>query len=178
MTTHRLAALCVLLALLLIGPRPSAAAPLGEADPLVVFLVRHAEKVDSSRDPALSGAGVERAKELAQMLRSEKLDGVWSSDYARTRDTAEPVARALEIETELYDPRALPALAEKLRAAGGRHLVVGHSNTTPALVELLGGDARGKIAESEYDRIYAVTIGENGDTASLLLRFGGPHDEP
>ena len=36
-------------------------------------------------------------------------------------------------------------LAEAIRSEGGRHLVVGHSDTTPELVELLGGDVKLKI---------------------------------
>ena len=63
------------------------------AEPTVVFLVRHAEKVDSSRDPELSTAGMDRAKRLANVLRSVKLDRIHSSDYMRTRRVPIPVGR-------------------------------------------------------------------------------------
>ena len=39
-----------------------------EGDPLLVFLVRHAEKVDQSKDPDLSPDGYSRAEELACVL--------------------------------------------------------------------------------------------------------------
>ena len=141
--------------------------------PLQVFLVRHGEKVDHSSDAKLSAAGLERAETLAEMLRNSELEYIHSSDFIRTRDTAKPTASAHGLKMELYNPDDLPALAEKLRKTGGRHLVVGHSNTTPAMVELLGGKPGSKINdESEYDRLYIVTIATDGSVNSLLLRYG------
>ena len=72
----------------------------------------------------------------------------------------------------LYDPRDLPALAAQLREEGGRHLVVGHSNTTPPLAEELGGDGGEPIYEpTEYDRLYLLTI-TGDETETFLLRYG------
>jgi len=145
-------------------------------EPLVVFLVRHGEKVDASSDPELSTAGHSRAAALADALRDARLEHVHSSDYTRTRDTAAPTAEALGLDVQLYDPRDLKMMAVHLVASGGRHLVVGHSNTTPALVELLGGEAGTKIDEpAEYDRLYIVTRGKDGTASSVLLRYGAPY---
>lgn len=141
-------------------------------DGVVVYLVRHAEKVDDSRDPALSEAGKARAGRLAAMLRDAGITHVWSTDYQRTRHTAEPVARAASLTVELYDPRDPAGLATKLKATPGRHLVVGHSNTTPGLVEALGGDPRGTIADDEYDRLYLVVV-QMHHVTSTLIRYGG-----
>jgi probable phosphoglycerate mutase len=142
-------------------------------DALVVFLVRHAEKLEGGHDPNLSVAGIERAKDLAMVLRDSGITHVHSSDYIRTRKTAAPLATALGLEVKLYDPRQLPALVDALRKTGGNHLVVGHSNTTPSLVELLGGDPGGAIDEpGEYDRLYIVTIDGDGLAHTVLLRYG------
>lgn len=144
------------------------------AEPLVVFLVRHAEKVDSSADAALSDAGRQRSAELARVLRDAHIQHVHSSDYARTRDTAAPTAALARTDVELYDPGDLPALVAQLRGTGGRHLVVGHSNTTPEVAKLLGGEPGAPIVESdEYDRLYMVTIGADGAVTTVLLRYGG-----
>ena len=141
--------------------------------PLEVFLVRHAEKTKDKTDPDLTPAGYERASELAKLLRSANLEFIHSSDYLRTKQTAAPTASVFEKEVLLYDPRDLPGMADKLKAMGGRHLVVGHSNTTPQLTELLGGDPVSEIYEkSEYDRLYIVTIAKNGSVNSMLMRFG------
>ena len=141
--------------------------------PLQVFLVRHGEKVDYSKDARLAAAGHERAEILAGLLRNAELEYVHSSDFVRTRDTAKPTASAHGLKMDLYNPDDLPVLVEKLRKTGGRHLVVGHSNTTPGMVELLGGTPGSKINdESEYDRLYIVTIAKDGSVNSLLLRYG------
>ena len=94
-----------------------------------------------------------------------------SSDFIRTRDTAPPIAERLGLVTELYDPGQLPALAERLQSSPGRHLVIGHSNTTPALVELLGGDPGGLIDEMEFDRLYILETDFAGDTTTIRLRY-------
>jgi len=144
-----------------------------EHEPLVVFLVRHGERADLSKDSELSAAGRERAAILARTLRSAEIEYVHSSDFIRTRVTAEPTAVEHGLEVALYDPRDLPALVAKLRGTGGRHLVVGHSNTTPPMVELLGGRPGPAIDEkSEYDRLYIVTIGRDGATISVTMRYG------
>jgi len=137
-----------------------------------IFLVRHAEKTEASEDPALSEAGELRSHELAGVLRDAGIQQIYSTDYTRSRDTAAPLAALLKLELELYDPRELADFAARLRSRGSRQLVVGHSNTTPELVALLGGDPGEEIDEYiEYDRLYIVTINAIGVT-SLLIRYG------
>ena len=143
---------------------------------VVVYLVRHAEKVDDSRDPALDDLGKARATLLAQMLHDAGVTHVWSTDYLRTQHTARPLAVAAGLSVTSYDPRDLPGFAAKLRSSAGRHLVVGHSNTTPQLVQALGGDPGTPIDDGEYDRLYVVTIA-GGTVTTSLLRFGSSQTE-
>ena len=141
--------------------------------PLVVFLVRHAEKVDASRDPELSAEGKARAKRLAVILRDANVKQIHSSDFIRTRDTAAPIAARLQLKVQLYDPNDLPTLFDKLRRTGGRHLVVGHSTTTPTAVKILGGKPGVAINEAgEFDRLYIITVDTNGDVSTVLMRYG------
>lgn len=143
------------------------------SDALVVFLVRHAEKMDQSRDPDLSPQGLQRSKLLAQMLSDSGIEHIHSSDYKRTRNTAQPLADQLGLDVQIYDPRELETLASQLKKMGGTHLVVGHSNTTPTMVSLLGGEPGSAIDDtSEYDRLYIVTITHTGQVSSKLLRYG------
>ena len=138
-----------------------------------VFLVRHAEKTTEKTDPALTDAGQARAIALADRLEDEGITHIHSSDTKRTRDTAAPLAARLDLDVELYDAGDLPAMAAKLNAMPGRHLVVGHSNTTPQLTELLGGDGGTPIVEAtEYDRLYIVTTNDGEPVQSYLTRFG------
>jgi broad specificity phosphatase PhoE len=137
----------------------------------VLVLVRHGEKVDESSDAQLSDVGRSRARALAALLSDAGIEAVYSTDYARTRDTARPTAETLSKAVEIYDGDGLEAFAKSLRAKGDRALVVGHSNTTPALVKLLGGDPGAPIADDEYDRIYVLMLSADGRVSTLVLRF-------
>lgn len=139
---------------------------------IVVYLVRHAERAeDGSNDPPISEAGVTRAELLATVLADAGITHIHTTDYKRTRQTGAPTAQRTGLTPATYDPRDLPSFAETLRATPGRHLVLGHSDTTPALVEALGGDPHGTIDLMEYDRLYVVVISP-GSVSTVLLRFG------
>jgi len=143
-------------------------------DPIVIFLVRHAEKtiVSMEKDSHLTEEGYIRAAELARTLADAEIGYVHSSDYIRTRNTAAPVADLFELEIVLYETSMLLDLADTIKARKGRHLVVGHSNTTPALVEILGGNPGVPIVEeTEYDRLYILTIIDD-EVNTVLLRYG------
>ena len=168
----------LLLMIMLIGcsSTPDTVPSTSGNEPLVVFLVRHGEKADLSRDPDLSAAGRERATALARVLRSAEIEYVHSSDFIRTRETAAPTAAEYGLEVELYDHRNLPTLVEKLRRTGGRHLVVGHSTTTPSMADLLGGKSGSAINEKgEFDRLYIISIGSDGSASSVMMRYGKPY---
>lgn len=138
-----------------------------------VYLVRHAEKVDASADPVLSEAGEERALELAEVLGSVGIDYIHTTDFKRTRATAAPTAERYGIEPEIYHATDLPALVEKIEDKEGTHLVVGHSTTTPKMVQLLGGEGKAPINEKgEFDRLYVVKIATDGTVTSELRRYG------
>jgi broad specificity phosphatase PhoE len=111
---------------------------------------------------------------MANCLRDADIEYVHSTDFLRTRTTASPVAAECGVEVDLYQVGALPALAKQLQSNGGRHLVVGHSNTTPRLVQLLGGEPGTEILEHEYDRLYIVMISREGVASTVLMRYGVP----
>jgi len=141
---------------------------------VVVYLVRHAERAeDGTDDPPISRAGQQRADLLSTLLSDAGITHVYSTDYKRTRATGRPLAERSGLTMASYDPRDLTGFAATLGAAPGRHLVVGHSNTTPDLVAALGGDPHGPIQEFEYDRLYVLVIRGN-DVSTVLLRFGAP----
>ena len=151
--------------------------PAFEPDPPAVtrvFLVRHAEKA-AGTDPALTDAGTARAAQLAERLGAEGVTAIWSTDTLRTRDTARPLAARLGLEVQIYDAGALPAFAASLAETAGVMVVVGHSNTTDVLAGLLGADPGPPIDDaSEFDRLYVVSIGQEGSVWSRIERYGAP----
>ena len=145
---------------------------------VVIYLVRHAERAeDGTNDPPLALAGQIRVQTLLTLLGDVGLTHVHTTDYKRTRDTARPFAERAGLEPSLYDPRDLEALATEIKGMPGRHLVAGHSNTTPQLVAALGGDPSEEIDELEYDRLYIVVIQPGRPALTTLLRFGEPYVE-
>ncbi len=129
--------------------------------PLTLFVVRHAEKGPEGSDPGLTDAGMLRAENIARMLGHTQLDAVYSSNYKRTIQTGTPAAMAFGLEIQLYDPHQQDSLALEIaeKYPGGNVLIVGHSNTAPALLQLLDpAHTYPQMADDEYDNFYVVTI--------------------
>ena len=138
----------------------------------VYYLVRHAEKTAEKPYPALTEAGQKRAQDLVARLKDAPLSAVYSTDFRRTRNTATPVAEDKGVSVTLYNARALEDFAKDLSTQKGHILVVGHSNTTPALAVFLGADAGAPIDDAtEFDRLYVVQrFGEKIE--SEIQRYG------
>jgi broad specificity phosphatase PhoE len=146
---------------------------LAMAETKFIYLTRHAEKaVSTSNDPPLSAEGKTRAQNIASTLKSAGIKHIYSTAYQRTQQTAQPLSALLSIPVQSYDAAAaqLPAFADRILALPGNTWVVGHSDTTPALIRELGGDPGSEIAETEFDRLYQLAIAENGTVTTTLLR--------
>ena len=131
-----------------------------------LYLVRHAEKqADAGRDPHLTTSGHQRARKLAGWLQDKSITDIWSSDYFRTRETAQPFADSVGSQLKIYDPRKLEQLATRLLQANHNALVVGHSNTTPELARILCQCDIEDMEESEYDRLIVVDV--DGDDIKI-----------
>lgn len=158
----------------------------GEAKVTTVFLVRHAEKADGpGQDPPLSEAGRQRAEALARLLQSAGVKGVYTSQFLRTQQTAEPLARRLGVtatpvplSVKPSNPRevsdeSIRELTKKVEAhAGGAVLIVGHSNSVPEVIRALGGDSVPKIDESKFDDLFIVTVHPGGRAKVVQLKYG------
>ena len=144
-------------------PRPPGHASM---PPTTFIIVRHAEKaIDGSTDPPLAAAGVGRARALARRLADTPLVAVYSTPFRRTRETARPSAVLHGVPVTTYDPAMpAPAFAAQLRAAhpSGTVLVVGHSNTVPAIASALCDCQAAPLGENDYDAIYTVRMQRDG----------------
>ena len=154
-------------------------ADLCHAQTTTVFLVRHAEKTDGGRDPDLSDAGRKRARDLARVLRSAKLDACISTQFKRTQQTAAPVAASANIKVTTHKAGQERALVKNIqdKFIGKRILLVGHSNTVPQLIKMLGGKDVPTIAESHYDNLFVLHMTRNGTsttTTTTHMHFGAP----
>ena len=121
-----------------------------------IFIVRHAEKADATKDPDLSEAGRARAEALAKMLKDTNITVVYATEFKRTQQTATPLAKALSITITTLPAKDNAALLANLRASTGNALVVGHGDTIPDLIKALGISDPINIAENDYDNLFAV----------------------
>ncbi len=166
---------------LLLGTALAEAASTPAADAGLVILVRHAEKQADISDPPLSEAGQARALVLREVLRDVRLAGVIVSDTRRTVLTAQPVAKAQAIETIVASTKAglaahvadTAAQARKL-AETGAVLIVGHSNTLPAIVRAFGGPERPDLPECAYSNLWVLHLHADQTAGLIELRYGAP----
>jgi phosphohistidine phosphatase SixA len=116
----------------------------GDKAARTVIVVRHAEKVDESKDPLLSAAGQARAEALALALANARIDAIFTTQLQRTRLTAALLAKpglTPIVVDATADAKAHAKRRGGRRAGGpaGEAILGGHSNTVPAIVAALGG---------------------------------------
>ncbi len=147
-----------------------------------IIFVRHAERASvPADDPGLSEAGKQRVAELTRQLKDADvvagIDAIYSTPFRRTQETVQPIADALDLPINTYDPSDTEAVLERILKAhkGKIILVVAHSDTVPVLIANLGASKKvPPIAEDEYDNIYIISIPWFGKTKTIRLRFGEP----
>ncbi len=154
--------------------------------PVTVFLVRHAEREDEPRqDPPLKKEGVARSQELAKLLGSAGIKTIITSQFARTKQTAEPLAAKLNLTPISISLRSNPnnprLIAEEsttqvvnkiLERSGESVLLVGHSNSVPDVIKMLGGDTVPTIDERQFNNLFIVTVYGKGKAKVVHLKYG------
>ncbi len=148
-----------------------------------VYLVRHAEKAAApAADPPLLEAGTKRAEELARTLGKAGIKTISTSQFLRTKHTAEPLAKQLGIPNTMIpvkmdsmnprqlSPDYLKQISDLIAASDGNVLIVGHSNTVPELIKALGGDIMPSIDDATYDDLFVVTVYAKGKAKVAHLK--------
>ena len=94
---------------------------------------------------------------------------MYATTFKRTFQTLQPWAGSLNLTIKPFDASNLQAFANQLlkekarpddRFGRGRIIVVaGHSNTPPALANLLvGGDSYKTLDENEYNKVFVISV--------------------
>jgi len=152
------------------------------AQPSTVILVRHAERAaEPARDPVLTDAGAQRARDLGAALSSAGVGTIITTQFQRTQLTAAPlgtlIGKAPVIVSAGADARAhVDSVAAAVRRASGVVLVVGHSNTIPAIIGALGGPKLPDLCDNQYSRLFVLELGSGA--AHLIQASYGASDPP
>lgn len=156
----KLTAVGIVAAIILLTAVPASAQKL-------VYVVRHAERADGGAgtgamtgapaDPLLSAAGEARASRLASLLADAGIKAIFVTEFKRTQDTGKPLAAKLGITPRLVPSRETNSLVAALQKdhANDIVLVIGHSNTLPAILKALGGPDV-TIADGDYDSLFII----------------------
>lgn len=140
----------------------------GQSSSTTYYLIRHAEKVDNSKNPDLSESGLHRAQNWSKIFNSVSFDGIYSTNYIRTIKTVAPIAQKNGKEIILYDYKTINIAQFKKDTEGKTFLIVGHSNTIPNLVnQLIGKQLYTDIDDSTFGDLFIVTV--NGSSVSHQL---------
>lgn len=142
---------------------------IGFAQTTTIYLIRHAEKADNSKNPELSKLGLERAEHWKTIFAQVPLKAVYSTDYTRTMQTATPTAANKNLTIIKYDPKTIDPEQLKKQHLGQAILIVGHSNTTPDLVNKISNQkVYAPIEDTVFGQLYIVTIHGNEVSHQLL----------
>lgn len=133
-----------------------------------IVLVRHAEKavateMDKGGDVELSAEGRERAARLMKIVKRYKPHEIFATDYKRTKQTVEPVAKYRKKEVQTYDPSKQTEFIQKIMSSDTDHyLIAGHSNTIPFLANALAKkEVFRQMPDNEYGVIWVIRM-KNG----------------
>ena len=139
-------------------PVAPAAAPVASAEveaPKQVYVIRHLQKATGD-DPSLTAEGAANAARLAELLGDKGITAIFATPTKRAMETAEPLARKLNLVVQPYQPRDFASLAAAVAKAPGPVLIVGHSNTVPDIVAHFGAPRPVSLTEADYGTLFVV----------------------
>ena len=137
-----------------------------------IFVVRHAEQT-APPDVVLTAAGHRRAAALALRLKDARINVIFTTTAVRTRETAEPTARALGLTPKVVAPQDIDGLVQRIKTehAQDRVLIVNHSLNLPALLRALGHRDPPVIGPDDYDHLFIIVPRADGSPTVLTLRM-------
>jgi broad specificity phosphatase PhoE len=163
---------------------PSRPAPVVPSAPKLttVFILRHAEKTADGDNPPLTEAGMRRAQFLVRAVEDANVQAIYTTQFKRNRDTAQPLADRLGIPvTEVPINLSSPGdygkqLAKEIleKHSGETVVVVSHITIIPTLIESLSGKAIDPIRDPDYDNLFIVTIPASEPASLVKAQYGLP----
>jgi len=135
-----------------------------------IYLIRHAEKKDDTKNTDLSQEGFERAENWKKYFEKIPIDTFYSSGFQRARHTCQPIAFSRDKDISIYKNH-LMNLKEVIEENKGKTvLIVGHSNRIPTFINsLLGEEKYPEILETEFGNLYIIKELDNKISTELIV---------
>ena len=119
--------------------------------------MRHLHTPAGAKDPDLTPEGKRYAERLAEQLPSAGLTAVYVSATKRAQQTAASLAKRHKIVPKIYDPADSQGVVAAALQEPGTVLIVGHSNTVPNIVVLLGGQRPRDLAHEDFGDLWQIS---------------------
>jgi len=134
-----------------------------------IILTRHAEKTAITND--LTEKGRARAQSLARLLADKKVTAIFCPDIKRNLDTAEPLAKKMNIQITVvsstpYPDRVIKAMLSQ--HSGGVILWVGNTTNLSDFYSQLGGKGE---APDNYGDLFIMNIKDQGEPEVVKTRY-------
>src|SRR5438874_2042633 len=146
-----------------------------------VIIIRHAEKIIDPNNPDvdLSPAGQARAQELARMFGDAGINAIYATQYKRTQETVKPLADRLGLRVNVINSKNTNDLLAQIRAqnSGQTVFIAGHNNSVPEIIAALGGPKYPIIPESEYGKLFVVTVYRTGHAKVVKMKYGAASEQ-
>lgn len=111
------------------------------------------------------------------MLADSGVDEIIVTEYKRTQQTAAPLAARVRLKPTVIPAADTDGLVKAIRARkSGVVLVIGHSNTLPAIIAGLGGPTV-TISDPDYDNLFVLTVGA-AQSSLLRMHYGSALPAP
>ncbi len=139
------------------------------------YFIRHAEKDTTdakNENPELTEAGRKRTQNWVKTFQDIDFNLIYSSDYKRTVNTAQPIAESKNKEVKFYNTEKLNDKDFQESTKNKTVLVVGHSDLNPEWVNyILGRKKYQDIDEKVYGSLFIVTVHPDNSRTSQVLYF-------
>lgn len=109
-------------------------------------------------DPPLSAEGEKQALDLKAYLTGKNIKTIYSTNFIRTKATAQPTSQLFGVPIKTYNATATNALVDSLKKiTDGNVLIIGHSNTVDDIANgLMGSNVMSDLADNEYGNLFIV----------------------
>jgi phosphohistidine phosphatase SixA len=122
--------------------------------------------------PSLNAAGRARAEALAHVVGTAGITDIFTSKYARTQQTVEPIAVKLGLPHRMASEAQVHAMLSAVD--GSVFLIAGHSDSVPRMINALGVVPKlADLGQHEFDNLFVVTASTTtGPVALVRLKYG------